>query len=853
MDMPEFRDDDGALWIWDADSKSYVKSEGDDFDHPRSWSSGGDNQLFDPAVHRFTPKNPDQEGILAARFDQCPDCGSELQQGQCAHCLQNNLNGAPIQNVVYSPFTQREPKRDLDTTDDSYPSRLTYKTHDGPALTDEVAISMKRHEFSHVLDEDTYRQSNKATLDECPECSSPMTDKRGEKLCHTCGHRQPIINVEAKEKTSFLPLLAPLLEAGGAAAGAEAGGAAMGAGAEAGGASVAGGGMLGQAGPLMNQALKGNAAMNTMEKAKGMFEPNVNVHETEDPYLSHTARDDEDSDDIFSDDKNPGRDDHPEHDGTRGFQEEVSDNDEFLKDVNGDGGTLNEDDAFNPDKPRGSAEHAIRSFEQSLPLVMFYADSEESGADNPVLKALDDMLEDAFPGYKDESASSDDKPKSHEDKDDSEDKEDSDDDKKESNAFRDYPEDRGMGEPCPVCGQLGECPHKPAEGITLKPGATEHMPAAPSAQRAYASREYIAARKPHMCPYHKNLVETSIALGDPAGALNAMATHQFSDHSCQGEWKGDKSCKFKPGMITQKYWDDKKQKAEELREQRELEQAEQELYVDAQDEALAQPGDYELALDNVLDPEWTAEDAEPATDNVVEVDFGGGHSPSTENLDSAIGSPAEQVAASTHVAESETDDDKPADPLWQDDQGHPLKEGKTYLLKAPNYAIPDRITVNKVASDHIVYTIHTDMMEYQDEMTRKEASVEGFEFVSADEEALEETPDSADGFDGHGNDVVEEHELPAHDPANVHASLSGRHEDDDERPYHANRQWLFDGDEKDELTHHLAGKDFSPTEQRRFIDEPGTARNLSKLDLSNTHYDPIDSEAQVPEAHMFLW
>lgn len=848
MDMPEFRDDDGSLWVWDSDSKSYVKSEGDEFDHPRSWSSGGDNQLFDPAQHRFKPKNPEQEGILASRFDQCPDCGSELQQGQCGHCLQNGVNGAPMQNVVYEPFAQREPKRDLNTADDSYPSRLTYKTPDGPALTYEVAISMKRHEFSHVLDEDTYRQSNKANLSECPECTAPMVDKRGEKLCHDCGHRQPIINV-ASEKTAFLPaLLAPLLEGGAAAGGAEAaGGAALAEGGSA-AAGAEGGGLMSKAGPLMNKAMKGNAGMNALQTGKDVLDPQVDMHQTEDPFLSHVAaRDDEDEDDIFSDDKNPGRDDHPENDGTRGFQEEVSDNDEFLKDVNDDGGTLNEDDAFDPGDPtkqHGNPDVALKSFEHALPLVMFYADSEESGADNPVLKALDEMMEAAFPGYKEEGEAHHDEKPEHDDHDhdDSHD----DDDKKEANAFQDYPEDRGMGEPCPVCGAMGECPHKPAEGVTLKPGATEHMPAAPSAQRAYASRKFIAARKPHMCPYHKNLVETSIALGDPAGALNSMAVHQFSEHSCQGEWKGDKSCKFKPGMITQKYWDDKQQKAQELREQRELQQAELEAL---------QGEEMEYDLDGTEQAEPVADlgDTQPVGENVINVDFGG-HSPTTDNLDTAVGSPAEQVAASTHVAES---DDKPAaDPLWQDDQGHPLKEGKTYLLKTPNYAIPDRITVNKVASDHILYTIHTDMMEYQDEMTRKEASTEGFEFVSADAEELDETPDSEDGFDGHGHDVVEQHDLPEHDdPYNVHAALHGKEsaEEYDERPSHPKRDWLFEGDEKDKLTHHMAGKDFSPTEQRRFIDEPGTARNLSKLDLSNTHYDPIDSDARIPEEHLFMW
>ena len=46
----------------------------------------------------------------------------------------------------------------------------------------------------------------------------------------------------------------------------------------------------------------------------------------------------------------------------------------------------------------------------------------------------------------------------------------------------------------------------------------------------------------------------------------------------------------------------------------------------------------------------------------------------------------------------------------------------------------------------------------------------------------------------------------------------------------------------------LAGKDFSPREQREFIDEGGEARNLDKLDLTGTHY-----HVDLDDPELALW
>ena len=81
------------------------------------------------------------------------------------------------------------------------------------------------------------------------------------------------------------------------------------------------------------------------------------------------------------------------------------------------------------------------------------------------------------------------------------------------------------------------------------------------------------ARRPKMCPYHKEVTDISLASGDPTAGFNAMSQHAWGAQHCQGEFEG--GCNFKPAMVTQKYWDDKADQAAERRERREQERAEQ--------------------------------------------------------------------------------------------------------------------------------------------------------------------------------------------------------------------------------------------------------------------------------------
>lgn len=86
------------------------------------------------------------------------------------------------------------------------------------------------------------------------------------------------------------------------------------------------------------------------------------------------------------------------------------------------------------------------------------------------------------------------------------------------------------------------------------------------------------ARRPKMCPYHKELVNASLQVGEPQYA--AFSSLVGSDAHCDGGYE-DK-CNFKPAMVTQAYWDEKEQARIERKEQRELErqQAEQGIELD---------------------------------------------------------------------------------------------------------------------------------------------------------------------------------------------------------------------------------------------------------------------------------
>lgn len=230
---------------------------------------------------------------------------------------------------------------------------------------------------------------------------------------------------------------------------------------------------------------------------------------------------------------------------------------------------------------------------------------------------------------------------------------------------------------------------------------------------------------------------------------------------------------------------------------------------------------------------------------------------------------------------------------WVDAAGQPLQEGAKYELQSPQYAIPDKVTVDRVLPDKLVFTVHTDMMDYQDEMTKEDLHNEGYIFSP-----VQHTPDSTDGFNAAqdlpvrpGQDAqpqqddlsdqstVVSHEVGPHGGTlypgacefcgdasqGVYKTVQGAQcpgcaHGEVNTSEHPERSWLMD--ENGPVANHFsagpaefgmggfevakqsrrlpdaryAGKDYSPREQREFIDEAGHARNMGDLDLSGTHY-----------------
>lgn len=74
------------------------------------------------------------------------------------------------------------------------------------------------------------------------------------------------------------------------------------------------------------------------------------------------------------------------------------------------------------------------------------------------------------------------------------------------------------------------------------------------------------ARRPKMCPYHRELVDSSLHAGEPQYAAFAGAVGGAGH--CAGGFDG--TCNFKPGMVAQQYWDDRQKTLDEARQQTEL-------------------------------------------------------------------------------------------------------------------------------------------------------------------------------------------------------------------------------------------------------------------------------------------
>lgn len=119
------------------------------------------------------------------------------------------------------------------------------------------------------------------------------------------------------------------------------------------------------------------------------------------------------------------------------------------------------------------------------------------------------------------------------------------------------------------------------------------------------------ARRPKMCPYHREVMDISLASGDPTAGFSAMSQHAWGEKHCQGAFDG--TCNFKREMVTQDYWDKKAEEAEQRREQREQTQ---QIEIPTSDfEVVSEPveeADASFGDETVGGPEIDALDSVPA-------------------------------------------------------------------------------------------------------------------------------------------------------------------------------------------------------------------------------------------------
>jgi hypothetical protein len=152
------------------------------------------------------------------------------------------------------------------------------------------------------------------------------------------------------------------------------------------------------------------------------------------------------------------------------------------------------------------------------------------------------------------------------------------------------------------------------------------------------------SRRPKMCPFHKDVVDISLTSEDPRAGFDSMAQHWGGPRHCEGDGYEGNKCNFKPQMATQSYWNEKAEKAEERKrdraEQVELEQSQDFVTEDVEAE------EFDTTLedfDDQVEQDMDSLTDDGISDNVVEVDFGGGD-------ESVVEEPME-VAASTKVAD----------------------------------------------------------------------------------------------------------------------------------------------------------------------------------------------------------
>lgn len=830
---------------------------------------------------------------------KCPNCTSVTDQAACPACGKDltpewhNEQARQEQTEfqgVHPPFDprnefisdpERVPKRNPDKTDDSFPSmNLSHTAR---------VRNVRPPYFSSFAEELVWREANDKSLDDCPECNDVMHNQDGEMICHGCGHKQKIITAGAAA------LIAPELMGG------------IGGGAEAAGIGGVGGvgGFSGlpQIGQLMGLAMGGGhhgqeqqapppddpyAAPGTISHvrqsgllgdivegimhafrnvpgtalqglqaapgaASGLVQKGMDAmadpanplsyaddiagavipHANQQQTFSKTFGEDE----VGLATKNDGNNSDPDDQTSSGSSsKEHGDSPEQLKDTDDIGGPTSGDEAdqladqggADTDGDPHSQDKALKAFHMNMPLIIEFAESPESGSSNPILMAIDQLLEGAFPGYRDgqgdgtsehplegNNVPSEDEsgeaPETGDSKDDAA-------SKKEASVWAKqglwFVADRNKG-------TWGEKDDDDDDFDAEDFAHQEHEDESHEhEEKGDEGHEKAAQTAPNLVPGQANQWGSGTYPGDTfaGGAPGIAGAPQPCTQCGQMHAPGTPCAQDATQNIPQP------------------------MSNGAPVSPPFSPNTVTTKWEHISSVEYLSA-REATTDKIIEIATA---ALLDSSIDDEFGFYGQKRASEPHHHEHRQSAD------WMDADGAPLQSGHDYDLIADDYAIPDKITVNEVYPDKISYTMHPASndpasLPFHAELSRQEYQTMGYQFMPSEHASAVEDASAREHPVRPGQDPtpqVDDLSTPStvvsgFDPMEYVAKFDGDSLED--------RSWIFEGSDvavDPALMAKLAGKNFSGQEQRAFIDEDGTARNLDKLDLSGTHYvdDQLDNE-----------
>lgn len=426
--------------------------------------------------------------------------------------------------------------------------------------------------------------------------------------------------------------------------------------------------------------------------------------------------------------KNRGDNSDPDQASSSGADaKERGDSPEQLKDITDGRGGLSPDQHDQGQQFDGAHDlqgTAVKAFQGNLPLVIEFAFSDKSGMDHPILKALDEILEQAYPGYKDgstfnqegESGSPTEKMEQELGQDLGSDKE-----KDPVTARRklSIPGTVGVGygvpdatavtpaqpgaapaaAPCQACGQ----PH-PA-GTPCPPPATATNPVAPGNPMQPTQQQNMLYRDPVTPPQPQAVVthveEPVILSLEEARDIILEGRHSEFEHD-NPQLNTQIIAALERGEIVAGKFPDGR------------------IGFQRTAESVTLPDEQE---------HFTRDDPDEHHDNRYE---------DGEENDGWY---------EDWEGDSKPEQEVGSDSPWVDDKGEPLHEGQEYELHSSQYAIPDRVTVEAVTPDKVTVLIHSGEVDYRDEVTLDEVHDQGLTFQLP----TTRNTDSESGFEMEGD------------------------------------------------------------------------------------------------------